>query len=140
MNFRKKQRLEEPEINLIAFIDVLLVIMIFLMVTTTYSKFTALKVTLPTADTEQVAAQPREINVAVDAQGQYAVNNVRIAVREPADLARELSRVAKGSSEEPVVIINADALAAHQTVINVLEAAQIAGLAKVTFAAQTAKK
>jgi biopolymer transport protein ExbD len=140
MNFRKKQRVEEPEINLIAFIDVLLVIMIFLMVTTTYSKFTALKVTLPTADAEQVASQPREINVAVDAQGQYAVNNVRIAVREPADLARELSRVAGSGGVEPVVIINADALAAHQTVINVLEAAQISGLAKVTFAAQTAKK
>jgi biopolymer transport protein ExbD len=131
MNFRKKQRVEEPEINLIAFIDVLLVIMIFLMVTTTYSKFTALKVTLPTADAEQVASQPREINVAVDAQGQYAVNNVRIAVREPADLARELSRVAGSGGV---------ALAAHQTVINVLEAAQISGLAKVTFAAQTAKK
>ncbi len=140
MNFRKGRRSEEPEINLIAFIDVLLVIMIFLMVTTTYSKLTALKVTLPTADTEQVASQPHEINVAVDAHGQYAVNNVRIAVREPADLARELSRVAKDGAEEPVVIINADALAAHQTVINVLEAAQISGLSRVTFAAQTSKK
>jgi biopolymer transport protein ExbD len=140
MNFRKKRRPEEPEINLIAFIDVLLVIMIFLMVTTTYSKFTALKVSLPTADAEKAISQPAEINVAVDAQGQYAVNNVRIAVREPADLARELTKVARANSEDPVIIINADALAAHQTVINVLEAAQIAGMAKVTFAAQTPKK
>lgn len=140
MNFRKGRRIEEPEINLIAFIDVLLVIMIFLMVTTTYSKFTALKVTLPTADAEKAVSQPVEINVGVDAQGQYAINNVRIAVREPADLARELSRIAKASDVEPVVIINADALAAHQTVINVLEAAQISGLAKVTFAAQKASK
>jgi biopolymer transport protein ExbD len=140
MNFRKKRRPEEPEINLIAFIDVLLVIMIFLMVTTTYSKFTALKVSLPTADAEKAISQPAEINVAVDAQGQYAVNNVRIAVREPADLARELTRVAQANSEDPVIIINADALAAHQTVINVLEAAQIAGMEKVTFAAQTPKK
>lgn len=140
MNFRKRLRAEEPEINLIAFIDVLLVIMIFLMVTTTYSKFTALKVTLPTADTEQVASVPQEINVAVDAQGHYAVNNVRIAVRSPADIARAMTQAAQGMGSAPVVIINADALAAHQTVVNVLEAAQIAGLAKVTFAAQTTRK
>jgi biopolymer transport protein ExbD len=139
MNFRKRRQHEEPEINLIAFIDVLLVIVIFLMVTTTFSRFTALKITLPTADTEQVVSQPKEIHIAIDAQGQYAINNVRIAVRAPADLARELRGVADDAVPEPVVIINADALSAHQSVVNVLEAAQMAGLSKVTFAAQTRK-
>ena len=138
MNFRKGQGREDPEINLIPFIDVLLVIVIFLMVTTTYSKFTALQITLPTADAEKALQQPKEINVSVDAQGRYAVNNVQVAAREPARLADELKSAAGNDNvKDPVVIINADQLATHQTVINVLEAARLAGFEKVTFAAQT---
>ncbi len=143
MNFRKGRHREDPEINLIPFIDVLLVILIFLMVTTTYSKFTALQITLPTADAEKAMQRPFEINVAVDVQGRYAINNVRVAVADPAALAEELKNAAAGKTEatkDAVVIINADALATHQTVINVLEAARLAGFDKVTFAAQTRRK
>ncbi|MGB6054181.1 MAG: biopolymer transporter ExbD [Burkholderiaceae bacterium] len=143
MNFRKGRHREDPEINLIPFIDVLLVIVIFLMVTTTYSKFTALQITLPTADAEKAQQQPREINVAVDAQGRYAINNVATAARDPATLSAELRSVAGAFGErepEPLVIINADQLSPHQTVINVLEAARLAGFAKVTFAAQSAAR
>ncbi|HWZ47095.1 MAG TPA: biopolymer transporter ExbD [Herbaspirillum sp.] len=151
MNFRKGRAPAEPEINLIPFIDVLLVIVIFLMVTTTYSKFTALQITLPVADAEKALQQPQEINVAVDARGNYAIDNVRIAARDAAGLAEALTRSIKSSpnasggaaastAADPVVIINADAMATHQTVINVLEAARQAGLAKITFAAQTAAK
>jgi len=138
MNFRKGKHREDPEINLIPFIDVLLVILIFLMVTTTYSKFTALQITLPTADAEKAMEQPAEINVGVDAEGRYAINNARIAVRDAAGLAAEL-KLAAGDPDPkntPVIIINADATAAHQSVINVLEAARLAGFDKVTFAAQ----
>lgn len=144
MNFRKGRAREDLEINLIPFIDVLLVIVIFLMVTTTYSKFTALQITLPTADAEKALEQPFELNVAVDAQGHYAINNVQIAARDVNGLSRELqsavqanAAAAGAAKADPVVIINADALAAHQTVINVLEAARSAGFARVTFAAQS---
>lgn len=143
MNFRKGKSREDPEINLIAFIDVLLVILIFLMVTTTYSKFTALQITLPTADAEKAMERPSEINVVIDAQGRYAVNNVQVSSRDAAGLAEDLKAVMgdKGDAKkEPVLIINADAMAAHQTVINVLEAARLAGLAHLTFAAQTSGK
>jgi biopolymer transport protein ExbD len=143
MNFRRGKGREDPEINLIPFIDVLLVILIFLMVTTTYSKFTALQITLPTADAEKALEQPYEINVGVDAQGRYAINNTRIAARDAAGLADELNDVAKSkgpSKKDAVVIINADATTAHQSVINVLEAARLAGFDKVTFAAQTSGK
>jgi biopolymer transport protein ExbD len=154
MNFRKGRAPAEPEINLIPFIDVLLVIVIFLMVTTTYSKFTALQITLPTADAAKALQQSQEINVAVDAQGNYAIDNVRTAAHDAAALSDALTRAVKarpaaaaagnagsaasGTIEpaDPVIIINADAMAAHQTVINVLEAARRAGFAKVTFAAQ----
>lgn len=144
MNFRRGKGREDPEINLIPFIDVLLVILIFLMVTTTYSKFTALQVTLPTADAEKAMERPLEINVAVDPQGNYAINNSRIAARDAAGLAEELKLAVNGKGgdavKDPVIIINADATAAHQSVINVLEASRLAGLVKVTFAAQSSRK
>lgn len=142
MNFRKGQGREDPEINLIAFIDVLLVILIFLMVSTSYSKFTALQITLPTADAEKAMERPQEINVGVDAQNRYLINNNRVAVQNPEGLAAELTAAANASGKEnpdPVIIIAADATATHQTVINVLEAARIAGFSKVTFAAQAKK-
>ena len=142
MDFRKGRMREDPEINLIPFIDVLMVILIFLMITTTYSRFTELQITLPTADAEKSVQRPLEINVGVDAQNRYAINNARISYQDPAGLAQELKKAAAegGSPEDPVIIINADATAAHQTVINVLEAARLAGFAKVTFAAQTGSK
>jgi len=143
MNFRKGRGREDPEINLIPFIDVLLVVLIFLMVSTTYSKFTALQVTLPTADADKAVQQPFEINVAVDPQGNYAVNNTRVTSREASGLADELKASLIGitvGQKGPVVIINADATAAHQSVINVLEAARLAGFDRVTFAAQTSGK
>lgn len=143
MDFRKGKSREDPEINLIPFIDVLLVILIFLMVTTTYSKFTALQITLPTADAEKAMEQPAEINVGVDAQGHYAIDNAQVAARDASTLAVELKNAANAKGpvgKDPVIIVNADATAAHQSVINVLEAARQAGFDKITFAAQAGKK
>ena len=135
MNFRKP-RPEEPEINLIPFIDVLLVILIFLMLSTTYSKFTELQVTLPVADAEKARDRPREVIVSVAADGRYAINRKPVEGRSVELLAAELTTAASGI-DDPVVIVSADATAAHQSVINVMDAARRAGLAKLTFAAQT---
>ena len=135
MNFRKT-RPEEPEINLIPFIDVLLVILIFLMLSTTYSKFTELQVALPVADAEQARDRPHEIIVAVAADGRYAVNRKPVDGRSVDALAAELSAAAAGSGEM-MLIISADATAAHQSVINVMDAARRAGIAKLTFATQS---
>ncbi|MCS0597588.1 ExbD/TolR family protein [Massilia agri] len=142
MNFRRDRQREEPEINLIPFIDVLLVVLIFLMVSTTYSKFTELQITLPTADAEKVQERPFEINVTIDAKGNYTVNNVPVAFHSVAGLAEDLRNAARSGpngqpATDPVVIVNADQFAMHQMVINVLEAARVAGYDKLTFAAQT---
>jgi len=142
MNFRRGRQREEPEINLIPFIDVLLVVLIFLMVSTTYSKFTELQITLPTADAEKVQERPFEINVTIDAKGNYTVNNVPVAFHSVAGLAEDLRNTARSGpngqpATDPVVIVNADQFAMHQMVINVLEAARVAGYDKLTFAAQT---
>ncbi|MCM1128293.1 MAG: biopolymer transporter ExbD [Alistipes senegalensis] len=139
MDFRKRKTRDEPDINLIPFIDVLLVILIFLMVTTTYSKYTELQVTLPTADAESMPERPRELYVIVDASGQYAINNRRIVYENPAQLAREMRIMApvQEDGKDPVVIIAADGNAPHQRVINVMEAARLAGLERLTFATQS---
>ena len=135
MNFRRAHP-EEPEINLIPFIDVLLVILIFLMLSTTYSKFTELQVTLPIADADQARDRPHEIIVAVAADGRYAVNRKPVDGRSVDALAAELT-VAAGGSSEMILIVSADATAAHQSVINVMDAARRAGIAKLTFATQS---
>ena len=135
MNFRK-HRHEEPEINLIAFIDVLLVVLIFLMMSTTYSKFTELQVNLPSAEADKPRERPAEIIVAVAGDGRYAVNRKALDGRSVEALTLELSAAAS-VLKEPVVIVSADATAAHQAVINVLDAARRAGLSRLTFAAQT---
>ena len=135
MNFRKPAP-EPPEINLIPFIDVLLVILIFLMLSTTYSKFTELQVTLPNAEAEKLRERPAEIIVAVSADGRYAVNRHAVQGKSVEALSAELLAAAK-DQKEPVVIVSADATSAHQSVINVLDAARRAGLARLTFAAQT---
>lgn len=135
MNFRKRPA-EEPEINLIPFIDVLLVILIFLMLSTTYSRFTALQVKLPEADAEAAADRPREIVVSVSSQGQYAVNRKVLEGRSVDLLAGEMAAVA-GDKRDLMVVIAADASAAHQSIVNVMDAARRAGLSQLTFATQT---
>jgi biopolymer transport protein ExbD len=135
MNFRKP-RPEEPEINLIPFIDVLLVVLIFLMLSTTYSKFTELQITLPVANADQARDRLREVIVSVSADGRYAVNRKPVDGRSVEVLASELTAAAAGSNEM-VVIVSADATAAHQSVINVMDAARRANLPRLTFATQT---
>lgn len=135
MNFRKP-RLEDPEINLIPFIDVLLVVLIFLMLSTTYSKFTELQITLPVANSDKARDRPHEIIVSVAADGRYTVNRTPVDGRSVELLAAELASAAGGSSEM-VVIVSADATAAHQSVINVMDAARRANLPHLTFATQT---
>jgi biopolymer transport protein ExbD len=135
MKFRHRQRSDEPEINLIAFIDVLLVVLIFLMLSTTYSRFTELQVNLPVAEADKPRERPQEIIVSVAADGRYAINKEPVDGRSVDRLTQALAAQAQGL-QEPVIIVSADATAAHQSVVNVMDAARRAGLARLTFAAQ----
>ncbi len=134
MNFRSRSR-DEPEINLIPFIDVLLVVLIFLMLTTTYSKFTELELQLPVASADALVDRPREIVVAVTSDGRYTVGGQRLVDAGVDALSTAMTAAASGSSA-PTVIVSADANAAHQAVIKVLEAARRSGLNRLSFAAQ----
>ncbi len=139
MKFQSRSFREEPEINFIPLIDVLLVILIFLMVTTTYSRFAELQINLPTAEAGTPPERPAQIDVAVDVQGKYVVNKTPITFNGPDAFSQELRRVA-GDMKEPVIVISADANAPHQSVINVMEAARIAGYGKITFTTRSGKK
>lgn len=136
MNFQRGRFREEPEINLIPMIDVLLVILIFLMITTTYSKFSGLEINLPTAEANQPQEKPNEINVVLSASGDVMVNRVAVGSRDVESISAALRR-AGGTEKEPVVVINADAKVAHQSVIDVMQAAQITGYSHISFSTQS---
>ena len=138
MNFQRGKEKEPLEINLVPLIDVMMVILIFLMISTTYSKYTELQINLPSAQAERQLDRPNEITVLVNAQGQYVVNKSAVPFRSVEQLADEMRRAGAGL-KEPVVVITADAAATHQSVIRVMEAARIAGLSQITFTTQSTK-
>ena len=136
MNLRGLRDRDDPEINFIPLIDVLLVILIFLMVTTTYQRVAELQITLPEADADAAKQRPKEVNVGIDAQGRYVIDKNVFTFTNVGALG-EMLRKAAGDTKDPVVIINADANATHQSVIHVMEAARQVGLVHITFATQS---
>jgi biopolymer transport protein ExbD len=134
MKFGRSSPLE-PEINLIPFIDVLLVVLIFLMLTTTYGRLTQLDLRLPQADTTPQQDKPRDIRVSITSDGQYMVQKTALSGNDLGSISQALAQAAKEASS-PLVVISADARASHQSVMLVLEAAQNAGLQQITFSAQ----
>ena len=136
MNLRRAANRDEPEINFIPLIDVLLVILIFLMVTTTYQRVAELQITLPEAEADQAKQRPKEVNVGIDAQGRYVIDRAVFTFTSVPALA-DMLRKSAGDAKDVVIVVNADANATHQSVIHVMEAARAAGLTSITFATQT---
>jgi len=132
MNFQKGKKTDEFEINFIPLIDVLLVIIIFLVVSTTFARFSQLKINLPTAEANIADKNLDYINVTISKDGQYTINQKSISAQTIEDLTIKLREISAGNIDNPLVI-NADALASHQSVINVMEASRQAGLTKITF-------
>ena len=126
----------EPEINLIAFIDVLLVILIFLMISTTFTKFQEIAITLPTASGVETVDSAREINIAVSSDGRFALNG---KVMNRAQLGSALKQMNTAPERNLRISIDADARAPHQAVMTVLELARDAGLPNIAFSSQAKK-
>ena len=126
----------EPEINLIPFIDVLLVVLIFLMLSTTYSKLTEIQLNLPVANTSPQQQHPREVRVSISSDGRFSVNRQTLNGRDVASLTRAMASASQGV-ENPMVVIGADAHASHQSVMMVMEAARRSNLNQLTFSAQS---
>jgi biopolymer transport protein ExbD len=136
VNFRPRPPSPEPEINLIPFIDVLLVVLIFLMLTTTWSRLTEIQLNLPVADATPSSQRPRDIVLTVTPQGQYAINKSPVGGNSVGALVAVLTPLAQ---QDATLVISADASATHQAVIHAMEAARRSGLSKITFAAQSAE-
>lgn len=134
MNFSKHRPSPEPEINLIPFIDILLVVMIFLMLTTTWSRLTEINLTLPVADAQKQKDRPQQIVLTINAQGQYALNKTPVSANTVSALSAALAGL---TSKETTLVISADAQATHQSVVNAMEAARRTGLSQITFATQS---
>ena len=139
MNFRRGSQAEELEINFIPLIDVLLVIIIFLVVSTTFSKFSELKINLPVAEANPQEKLNNQIDIVITQSNEYTINEKKLPDNSIKAIQQELTRIkSETSSDNPItVVINADALSNHQSVINVMEAARIAGLTKVTVLTKT---
>jgi biopolymer transport protein ExbD len=136
MNFQRGRHTEELEINLVPLIDVLLVIIIFLIVSATFSRTSELQINLPTAEANSPQDKPLVITVEVDAGGRYMVNGNAVDGAEVSAIASALTKAAGDSKDEPTIVINADAKATHQSVINVMEASRQANYTHITFATQ----
>jgi biopolymer transport protein ExbD len=136
VNFQRGLGRDEPEINLIPLIDVLLVILIFLMVTTTYARFAELQINLPEAKGDSAKPAPDQVSVDVDAAGNYRVNESGLGGQDVLSLSEAMAKAAAGS-KDAVVVISADAQASHQSVVRVMDAARRARLTHVTFVTQT---
>jgi biopolymer transport protein ExbD len=135
MNFRKGRAREYPYIDLIPLIDILIVILIFLFLTTTYSRFAELQINLPEATAEKASDKPAMLSVAVDAGGKYAINGVPTVFNNTQNFANALRDAAR-NAKDPVIAISADAKATHQSVIDVMEAARLAGYNHISFTTQ----
>lgn len=126
----------EPEINLIPFIDVLLVVLIFLMISTTFTRYQELAITLPSANGSESAAEVKQIHIAVSRDGRFAING---KVTDSSQLSNALTQLSSTGGSNLQVNIDADAKAPHQSVMTALEAARDANLANIVFSSQTKK-
>lgn len=135
MNFQRGRKHEALEMNLVPLIDVLLVIIIFLVVSATFSRMSELQINLPTAEANVQQQKPLTVTVDVDASGRYIVNGVDITERTVEAISLALQK-AVGNGKEPTIVINADAQTTHQSVINVMEASRQAGYTHITFTTQ----
>jgi biopolymer transport protein ExbD len=133
MNFRSQQR-ERLELNLIPMIDVLIVLLIFLVLTTTFARETALTINLPKAVSGANATQAPAMELVIDADGQYAVNKKRLTSVDLSAIKQALQDA--GAQENSVLTISADRNARHQALITALDAASALGLTHISIAAQ----
>ena len=131
----------EPEINLIPFIDVLLVVLIFLMISTTFTRYQELAITLPTANGNESQTEVKQIHIAVSRDGRFAVNGKVVDRSQLSSALTQLSEqsIQKEGASSLQVNIDADARAPHQAVMSALEAARDANLSNIVFSSQTKK-
>ena len=123
----------EPEINLTPLIDVVFLLLIFFMVSTTFERETEVQVELPEAEASPMEVEPSKVEITIDAQGRYYVNGREVVNTKKETLIAAL-RKADIEGEQPQVILSADRQTPHQAVITAMDAARSLGWVRLTFA------
>ena len=131
MNLRPKKQ-EEPDIVLTPLIDVVFLMLIFFMVSTTFQKESVVKIDLPKASTEEAAAKEQIVEVTVSATGEYYINRAKVLNRDPKTLKAAIIKHAGTNTERPF-IIRADANAPHQSVVTVMDVAGQLGFSRLSI-------
>lgn len=132
-----RRTLEDPAINLTPLIDVVFLLLIFFMVTTTFTRETRIAVNLPEANAEPAESAPDQIEVLVSQSGRYSVNDRVLADNELMTLGRALIDAAAGDRSTPVLLI-ADAEATHQSVVTAMDAIGQSGFSRLSIATRRA--
>ncbi len=133
MKFRATERRDEPELNLIPLIDIIFILLIFFITTTTFNREAEISIELPVAQAEPSHLQDQTLEIIIDAQGQFYINQQLVVNTEIETLKRAISKAVEGLKDPPV-IISADAKTPHQAVITAMSAAQQVGFVHLTFA------
>jgi biopolymer transport protein ExbD len=132
VNFRPRQS-EEVGINLTPLIDVVFLMLIFFMVSTTFERHAELQIDLPRAETAQEEQRREVIELAIDAQGRYFVNGQELVNTRPETLRAALTQVFEGDMSLPL-IVRADASTPHQSVVTAMDVAARLGIARLSIA------
>ena len=132
MNLRKFTR-EEPDVNLTPLIDVVFLLLIFFMVSTTFTRESKISIDLPESSAKPVESDETSIEVSIDNQGRYYVNQ-QLVVNKKIETLKQALRLAIGEKENPALIINADASSTHQSVVTAMDAARQLGIVHLSLA------
>jgi len=124
---------EEPDVNLTPMIDVVFLLLLFFMVSTSFIRESSLKVDLPEASGQALAEQETPIDIIIRANGEVLVNETPIAVATR-DTLRDLLKTTAGDNADPHIIISADANAEYQHIVTAMDAAQLLGFTRLTLA------
>jgi biopolymer transport protein ExbD len=131
LNFRKKD-VAELELNLTPLIDVVFLLLIFFMVTTTFQKQSELQIKLPQASAK-IEQTKTPLEVVINEEGNFFINNKEILFKDRITLMQTLARLTKGNTSQPLVL-RADAKSPHQAVVTVMDVAGKIGLVKISIA------
>lgn len=132
MNLRGHSK-EEPEVNLTSLIDVVLLLLIFFMITTSFVRETEIRLRLPEAETAPPASSDDALEITITTDGDYLVNGRQVINRRPVTLRRAMANVA-GDRRDQTVVIRADARASHQSVVTAMDVAGRLGFMNINIA------
>ncbi len=133
MNLRSHRKEDEPEVNMTSLIDVVFLLLIFFMVSTSFDRHARLKVSLPEASAKAVLTQGKQIVLTIDASGKYYINDRQVINTSLATLKQALAKILNGKKDQTIVL-RADGQSTHQSVVRAMDAVSQLGITRLSIA------